>query len=121
MVLAVRKSWQGQPSLASTLGGQQRMNVFVTDHPLTSEPYRFGWRGLRRLLFAALVWPAYLLLLGPFYALDGRGYFDFLPDGVRTVFYVPAIPFYEVFGPNNPYDDYLTFWYDDPNAAETTW
>lgn len=33
----------------------------------------------------------------------------------------PRSPFYLAMGPHNPYDDYLTWWYDDPNAAETTW
>jgi hypothetical protein len=72
-------------------------------------------------VFLALAYPAYLLLLGPFYALDGRGYLGFVPERIRTGLYLPAAPFYLAMGPRNPYDNYLTFWYDDPNAAVTTW
>jgi hypothetical protein len=97
------------------------MNVFTTDHPLMSEPFRFSRRVRRWLLFSVLAYPVYLVLLGPIYALDGRGYFAFVPERVRTAFYCPAAPFYLVLGPYNPYDDYLTLWYDDPNVAETTW
>ena len=69
---------------------------------------------------SVVAYPAYLLLLGPYYALEAHGYFDFAPEHIRTAFFYPAAPFYLVMGPNNPYDDYLTWWYDDPNAAETT-
>ena len=97
------------------------MNVFTTDHPMMSEPFRLSRRARRWLLFSVLAYPAYLLLLGPYYALEGRGYLDFVPERVRTAFYYPAVPFYLVMGLRNPYDDYLTWWYDDPNEGETTW
>ena len=68
-----------------------------------------------------LAYPAYLLFLGPFYALDGRDYFGFAPERVRTAFYFPCAPFYWAMGPHNPYDDYLALRYEDQNEAETTW
>jgi hypothetical protein len=52
--------------------------------------------------------------------LDGRGFLDFAPEQIRNVLYLPAMPFCFL-GPHNPYDDYLTWWYDDPNEVETTW
>lgn len=86
-----------------------------------SSPPLWSCRRVRRwLLLLALAYPAYLLFLGPFYALDGRGCFDFAPACIRTAFYFPCAPFYWTMGSHNPYDDYLTWWYDDPNAAETT-
>ena len=55
------------------------MNVFATDHPLASEPFVFGKRARRCLLFLLVAYPVYLLLLGPLYALDGHGYLAFAP------------------------------------------
>lgn len=80
------------------------MNVFATDHPLVSEPFGLGKRGRRCWLFSLLAYTGYLLLLGPFYALDGHGYFAFAPQRVRVTFYLPAEPFYVAFGPYNFYD-----------------
>ena len=97
------------------------MNVFATDHPLASEPFVLGKRARARLLVSLGAYPLYLLLLGPFYALDGHGYLAFAPEHVRVVFYLPALPFYAAFGPYNCYDRYLNMWWQDPNAAETTW
>lgn len=95
--------------------------VFNIEHPLKAAPLGFAWCMRRWLLLSALAYPAYLLFMGPFYALDAHGRFDFAPQSVRTVFYLPAAPLYLTMGPNNPYDDYLRWWHDDPNAAETTW
>ncbi|MDB6064012.1 MAG: hypothetical protein JWR26_220 [Pedosphaera sp.] len=86
-----------------------------------TEPFRFSRRARKWFLVTVLAYPVALILLGPFYALDGRGYLNFVPEGVRNVFYLPALPFYLTMGPRNPYDDYLSWWYEDPNAAETTW
>ncbi len=97
------------------------MNVFATDHPLASEPFRFSKRVRRWLLFSLLAYPVYLLLLGPLHALDGHGFFAFAPQRVREIFYLPALPLYAAFGPYNLYDRYLSVWWQDPNEAETTW
>ena len=86
-----------------------------------SQPLCLGRRVRRWLLFLVLAYPAYLLLLGPFYALDARGYLQVAPGRVRAAVYYPAAPFYLAMGPQNPYDDYLTLWFDDTNAPETTW
>ncbi|HVV70958.1 MAG TPA: hypothetical protein VHI52_05580 [Verrucomicrobiae bacterium] len=97
------------------------MNAFVTDHPLVSQPFRLSKRVRRWLLFSVVGYPVYLLLLGPFYALDGHGCFAFASERVRETFYLPALPLYAAFGPYNFYDRYLSIWWQDPNAAETTW
>lgn len=97
------------------------MNIFTTDHPMMFEAFRLSRRVRRWLLFSVLAYPTYLLLLGPYYALEGRGYLDFAPEGVRIMFFYPAAPIFSAMGPRNPYYDYLDWWYDDPNAGETTW
>jgi hypothetical protein len=97
------------------------MNPFTTDHPLASEPFRFSRRTRRLLYFAVIAYPAYLLLLGPFYGLNGRGCLSFIPERVRNVLYFPAAPIYRLAGPNNFYDDYLNCWYADLIKPETTW
>jgi hypothetical protein len=66
-------------------------------------------------------YPLYLLCFGPVYALIGNGYLDFLPQKVRDGAFLTTAPIYLMLGPRNFFDDYLTWWYDDPNAAETTW
>ena len=94
------------------------MNVFTTDHPMTYQPPMTP-RWLRRLLFAVFVYyPLYLALLGPFWALDGRGYLKFVTDPMREIIYTPAglvtlTPFTEMF-----FDAYLDCWYVDPNAPD---
>src|SRR5450759_3762432 len=97
------------------------MNVFVTDHSMVSQTSR-SYPRLRRWLFGSLlIYPVWLLLLGPFWALDGRGTLDFLPSKARQLVYLPAVPFcyspslYPVF------DRYMNWWYQDPNESETTW
>src|SRR6266699_5462554 len=97
------------------------MNIFATEHPINSKLFRIPKRIRRFLILAVLSYPLYLLLLGTFYAIDGRGGLNFASERVRNFLYFPAAPIYAVFGPHNFYDDYLTFWYDDPNAPETTW
>ena len=63
------------------------MNVFATDHPMVSEAspalLRFQKRLLRGLLIVLLAYPLYLALLGPLWALDGRGTLDFVPDDIE--------------------------------------
>ena len=97
------------------------MNLFATDHPLSSEPFRLTKRARRRLLCSLVAYPIYLVLLGPFYALDAHGYFAFAPERVRVTFYLPALPVYAAFGPYNFFDRYRSEWWQDPNEAETTW
>src|SRR4051812_13258923 len=103
------------------------MNIFTTDHPMVLEPSAFRRRVQRWLslgvLFSALSYPVYLFLLGPLYAATGSGLFDFLPQSVRDAWFAPAAPVYCVPGVRNLYDDYLAWWYNDPNAPdrETGW
>jgi hypothetical protein len=97
------------------------MNVFITDHPMVQQHRRdLSW--IWRLVWkSAVVYVLYLILFGPIYALMGRGWLDFLPELIRNSYFLPAAPIYFVLGMHNPYDDYLPWWYDDPNAPETTW
>jgi len=99
------------------------MNVFTTEHPMESEPFRLSRRMRRWLVFLVLVYPVYLLLIGPFWALDGRGCLEFIPDRVRRIFYAPAYPVAFVPHLRGRYADYMDWWYLDPNAAdrETGW
>jgi hypothetical protein len=107
----------------STLGIVRAMNVFTTEHPLASEPFRLSRRARRWLVFALLIYPVYLLLLGPFWALDGRGVLSFVPERVRLVCYAPTWPIWFVPHLRGRYADYMDWWYLDPNAAdrETGW
>jgi hypothetical protein len=103
------------------------MKVFTTDHPLVSKPSPALLRLQRRLLrgfWAVLVgYPLYLLLVGPYSALNGTGRLDFLPQAVRDAPFYPAAPVYLVPGLRSTYDDHLHWWYRDPNEAdpETGW
>jgi hypothetical protein len=93
------------------------MNISAIAPWTDSGPFRFR----RWLLPCFAVYILYLIALGPFYALDGQGHLNFAPRRLLNAVYGPAAPFYWLMGPNNPYDDYLSLWYEDPNAAETTW
>jgi hypothetical protein len=91
------------------------MNVFTTDHPMMSEPSAFMRRFQRRLLLMLAGYFCYVLLLGPFSALDGRGLLGFVPDSVRTALVLPVVPLSFVPGFRRLYFDYLGWWYHDPN------
>jgi hypothetical protein len=96
------------------------MNVFVTDHPMMSQPRRANPRRRKLAIFVLLAYPTWLLLLGPFWALDGRGRLDLIPEKVRQCVYLPMA----VWG-NSPvfpsiFEPYMNWWFDDPNAGETT-
>jgi hypothetical protein len=103
------------------------MNVFATDHPLVREPspalLRFQKWLLRGFLTFLVGYPLWLLLLGPYSAVIGTGRFDFLPQAVRDIPFYPAVPVYCIPGLRSTYDDYLHWWYRDPNEAdpETGW
>ena len=103
------------------------MNVFTTDHPMVTEPSPALLRFQRRLLtgfFAVLFgYPFYLLLLGPYWALDGRGALDFIPSCVRQCCYLPALPIGAIPHVRGRFLDYLDWWYLDPNGGdrETGW
>jgi hypothetical protein len=96
------------------------MNPFVAEHPLASASFRLSKRAHRLLIAAVLSYPVYLILFGPFYALDGRDVLNFMPEKARMVFYFPVAPVYCAFETDNWYADYLNFWYADPNPTETT-
>jgi len=71
-----------------------------------------------RLLFALLVgYVAYFLLLGPFWALDGRGY---IPDPIHRLVWGPALVWKDVPVAGAVIVAYLDWWYLEPQAAETT-
>jgi hypothetical protein len=99
------------------------MNVFTADHPMMSEPVPMSRRAQRWFVFSALVYPAYLLLLGPIWAMDGRGYLDFIPERARQICYAPTYPIWFVPHLRGRYSDYMDWWYLDPNGAdrETGW
>ena len=82
------------------------MNVFTTDHPITAGSFRISRRVRRWLVVVLLAYPAYLLLVGPFWALDGRGHLDFIPEPVRLVCYAPACPIWLVPHLRGRYADY---------------
>jgi hypothetical protein len=97
------------------------MNVFTTDHPMTSQPSREFPRLRKWFIRMVLSYPLYLLLLGPLYALDGRGFLGFLPESWRTASFLPVAPVTLALGPRSFYFRYLDWWYEDTNASETTW
>jgi len=81
-------------------------------------------RRLRKTFVALLIgYPFYLLLLGPYWAIMGKGRFDSLPQVLREAPLYPALPVYLLPGLRSTYDDYLHWWYRDPNEAdpETGW
>ncbi len=60
----------------------------------------------------------YLALLGPFWALSGRGYLDVTPEGVRDAVWWPAMPVYVIPVLRRLHADYIDWWYLEPNAAD---
>jgi hypothetical protein len=103
------------------------MNVFTTEHPMMSESspavLRLQRRLLRGFLVVLLGYLLYLLFLGPFWALDGRGILNFIPARVRQVCYLPSCPVWAIPHLRGRYADYFDWWYLDPSAAdrETGW
>jgi hypothetical protein len=103
------------------------MNVFTTDHPLMTDAspalLRLQRRMLRGFLAVLLGYPLYLLALGPFWALDGRGDLDFIPNQIRQCCYLPTAPIWVIPHVRGRFQDYLDWWYLDPKAAdrETGW
>jgi hypothetical protein len=100
---------------------QKRMNVFSTEHPMESVAFRYRVRLRRWVVGCLLAYPTWLLLLGPFWALDGSGTLDFIPSSARRIVYLPAAPFFYVEPLCPVMSDYLNWWHQDPNEAETTW
>src|ERR1039458_3120574 len=98
------------------------MNVFAAEHPMAPQQVRprTHSRTRRRLLASVLVYPVWLLLLGPFWALDGRGVVDFVPWSVRRFVYFPAIPIFYSQSFSPVFEGYINWWYQDPDAPETT-
>jgi hypothetical protein len=98
----------------------QQMNVFVAEHPMTDRETGPHPRLRRLFQLGLLVYSTWLLLLGPFWALDGRGMVDFIPWGVQQYVYLPAIPVFHRRALSPVFEPYLNWWYSDPNPAETT-
>jgi hypothetical protein len=96
------------------------MNVFAAEHPMTAERVRPHPRLRRWLLASLLVYPVWLLLLGPFLALDGRSALDFLPRSARRIVYLPAVPIFCSQSLSPLYEGYMNWWYENPDAPETT-
>ncbi len=65
-----------------------------------------------------MAYAAYILLLGPFLALDGHGVINSIPERARDAAYLPAIPFYVTPGLRTVYGSYLNLWYTDPIDAD---
>jgi hypothetical protein len=98
----------------------KRVNVFETDHPMISKAGRTFPRQARGAVLVILAYPVWLLLLGPLWALDGRGFIDFIPSRLRGMVYLSAYPVFRSHSLSGLYEAYMNWWYDDPNAAETT-
>ena len=75
-------------------------------------------RTMRYLMVVAGVYLLYLVMLGPFWALDGRGHLDVVPIVFRNAIWWPAMPVYAVPGLRHVHADYIDWWYLDPNAAD---
>jgi hypothetical protein len=63
-------------------------------------------------------YPIHLILLGPYWRLSATGRLDFLPHPLQEALFYPAAPVYFIPGVRSTYDDYLHFWYQDPNEAD---
>ena len=79
-----------------------------------------GPKIVRRLIIGVAIYLVYLAALGPFHAINGRGYIDFVPPLFRNLPYYPAAPLLWLRADVNPYDSYLDLWFQDPNEPETT-
>lgn len=66
-----------------------------------------------------LAYAAYLIFLGPFWAVYGRGWLP-IPRGVGDAAFLPAYPLLASEFGICLYGEYLDSWYDDPTAYETT-
>jgi hypothetical protein len=100
------------------------VNVFAIDHPLSTPPPPQFVRRLRRWFrIGAIIYPVYLLLLGPYWTIEGRGSLNFIPNSMRQVVNLPSVPIWLIPHVRGRYADYLDWWYLDPNAAdhETGW
>jgi hypothetical protein len=91
------------------------MNIFTTDHPMMSVRPLLNRRQRRWLVLALVVYPAYLILLGPLCALDSRNCLNFVPESVRDAFCYPAAPVISLPGDDNFYLAYLDWWCADDN------
>ena len=84
---------------------------------------RFQKRLLKGFFIVLLSYPICLLLVGPYWALEGRGALNCIPEGIRSVGYLPMGLVWLIPHARGRYQDYLDWWYLDPNAAdrETGW
>lgn len=102
------------------------MNLFEAEHPLANERpsrHRKKRHFLKRFAVVLVIYLVYLLCLGPLYALNDRGSFEYIPVRLREAFILPAAPFMLTPGLRNNFDNYLNWWFEDPNAIprETGW
>jgi len=72
----------------------------------------------RLLIVLLVVYPGYRLLLGPFWALDGR--FGIVPDRVRAVVWSPVLWLRDIPAAYNLIDAYLDCWHVDSDGPATT-
>lgn len=72
----------------------------------------------RYMAVASGTYLLYLLILGPFWALSGRGLLDIVPQSIQDACWWPAIPVYTIPGLRHLHADYIDWWYLDPNAAD---
>jgi hypothetical protein len=108
-----------QPFPQGRLRDADNMNTIeaVTGRVHRANPNRP--RGLlRRVAFLAGCYGIYLVLLGPFYACVGDGPLSSMPRSASELIFLPAMPVYSVPLVRSLYDDYLEWWYVDPNAAD---
>lgn len=75
-------------------------------------------RTFRHSMMVVGIYLLYLALLGPFWALSGRGYLDVIPEVIRDAAWWPATPVHMVPGLRHLHADYIDWWYLEPNAAD---
>ncbi len=83
------------------------MNPFTTDHPMMSEPSALAGCVRRRLLAVAAGYFVYIMLLGPFFALEGNGYLGSVPEPVGLAVLLPTKPVFLIPGLRWVVRDYL--------------
>jgi hypothetical protein len=98
---------------------QPRLRALVVPHVRLSSHVDIMSTVLKLARRAACVYLIYLILLGPFWALDGRGLVDNFPDGYREALWAPALPLLSLPVGRQLFEFYLDEWYSD-GLTETT-
>ena len=97
------------------------VNVYTTDHPMMSEPFRLSRRMQRTLIGLGLAYPTYLLKIGgPLWPLEGQGQvpLNFIPARGRIFCLLPTAPVWRIPHVRGRYADYMDWWYSDVNNPD---